>query len=213
NRALADELEEAEKNTEDELSTESILDSLQDTSLSGLRKGSTPGLLFARILDAVNNALPTKSTASIESLLAVTHALNGDAEHGFQLPIKVNGRISNLQIYVLNDRALSQDGARVLLSLDTKNIGLVTAYFTMNAEGVDVVVTAQTEKALTALNGRTEALAQMLFGAGVKIENLQLLLDKEPTLETSLPPDALQQWATDSPEVRQITSSTVDLRV
>jgi len=213
NRALADELEEAERNTEEELGTDSILDALQDTSLSGLRKGSTPGLLFARILDAVNNALPTKSTASLESLLAVTHALNGDAESGFQLPINVNGRIANLQLYVLNDRALTQDGARVLLSLDTKNLGLVTAYFTMNADGVDVIVTAQTERALEALTDRTEALTQMLFGAGVKIENLQIILDKEPTLETSLPPDALQQWATDSPEVRSITSSTVDLRV
>jgi hypothetical protein len=213
NRALADELEAAEQERDEELDTDSILDSLQDTSLSGLRKGSTVGLLLARILDAVNSSLPGKSSASIESLLAVTHALNGDSENGFQLPIKVNGRISNLQLYVLNERALTQDGARILLSLDTKNLGLVTAYFTMNAEGVDVVITGQSEKAVTALTKRTEALTQMLFGAGVKIENLQVLLDKEPALETSLPPDALQQWATDSPEVRNITSSSVDMRV
>ncbi|MCL2386457.1 MAG: flagellar hook-length control protein FliK [Defluviitaleaceae bacterium] len=214
NRALADELEEAERNTDDEeLGTANISDSLQDTSLSGLRKGSTPGHLLARVLDAVNGALPSKSTASIESLLAVTHALNGDSESGFQLPIKVNGRIANLQLYVLNDRALTQDGARILLSLDTNNLGLVTAYFTMYSEGVDVIVTAQTEAAVSALTNRQEGLTQMLFGAGVKVNNLQIALDKEPTLETSLPPDALQQWATDSPEVRNLTSSSVDVRV
>jgi hypothetical protein len=213
NRALADELEEAEENTDEELGTASILDSLQDTSLSGLRKGSNPGHLFARILDAINGALPSKNTASIESLLAVTHALNGDGENGFQLPIKVNGRISNLQLYVLNDRALTQDGARILLSLDTKNLGLVTAYFTMYSEGVDIIVTAQTEKSVAALTAQQESLTQMLFGANIKISSFQIALDKEPALETSLPPDALQQWATDSPEVRSITSSTVDLRV
>ncbi|MDR0273726.1 MAG: flagellar hook-length control protein FliK [Clostridiales bacterium] len=213
NRALADELEEAERNADDELGTASISDALQDTSLTGLRKGSAVGHLFARILDAVQSALPSKSTASIESLLAVTHALNGDSESGFQLPIKVNGRIANLQLYVLNDKALTQDGARILLSLDTKNLGLVTAYFTMYNDGVDVIVTAQSEKAVAALTARQEGLTQMLFGAGIKVDSLQIALDKEPTLETSLPPDALQQWAADSPEVRSITSSTVDLRV
>jgi hypothetical protein len=213
NRALADELEEAENNTDEELGSVNISDSLQDTSLSGLRKGSNPGHLFARILDAVNGALPSKNTSSIESLLAVTHALNGDGESGFQLPIKVNGRISNLQLYVLNDRALSQDGARILLSLDTKNLGLVTAYFTMYSDGIDVIVTAQSEDSVAALNNRCEDLKNMLFGAGIKIENLQVALDKEPALETSLPPDALQQWAQDSPEVRSLTSSSVDVRV
>jgi hypothetical protein len=213
NRALADELEEAENNEDEELATVNISDSLQDTSLSGLRKGSTPGHLLARILDAVNGALPSKNTSSLESLLALTHALNGDSESGFQLPIKVNNRISNLQLYVLNDRALTQDGARILLSLDTRNLGLVTAYFTMHNEGVDVIITAQTEEATEALTARQESLTQMLFGAGIKIDSLQIALDKEPALETSLPPDALQQWATDSPEVRNITSSSVDVRV
>ncbi|MCL2223667.1 MAG: flagellar hook-length control protein FliK [Defluviitaleaceae bacterium] len=213
NRALAEELEEAEKDANEELGTDNISDSLQDTSLSGLRKGSTPGLLLARILDAVNNALPGKNMASIESLLAITHALNSDGESGFQLPIKVNGRISNLQLYVLNEKALQQDGARILLSLDTKNLGLVTAYFTMNADGVDIAVTGQNEAAVAALTNRADALTQMLFGAGIKIENVNILLDREPALETSLPPDALQQWATDSPEVRNLTSSTVDVRV
>ncbi|MCL1844737.1 MAG: flagellar hook-length control protein FliK [Defluviitaleaceae bacterium] len=213
NRALADELEDAENNAGDELGTGNISDSLQDTSLSGLRKGSSVGHLFARILDAIHAALPGKNSASLESLLAVTHALNGDAEAGFQLPIKVNGRISNLQLYVLNDKALSQEGARVLLSLDTKNLGLVTAYFTMYSEGVDIIITGQNENAVAALTDRQEGLTQMLFGAGVTINSIQIAVDKEPALETSLPPDALQQWANDSPEVRSITSSTVDVRV
>ncbi|MCL2049205.1 MAG: flagellar hook-length control protein FliK [Defluviitaleaceae bacterium] len=213
NRVLADELEEAEEAADDEIGTLNISDALQDTSLPGLRKGLTPGNLLARILDAINGTLPTKNTSSLQSLLAVTHALNGNAENGFQLPIKVNKRIANLQMYVLNDRALTQEGARVLLSLDTKNLGLITAYFTLQSEGVDITVAAQSEKAVNALIARQEGFEQMLFGAGVKIAALQIVLDKEPALETSLPPDALQQWATDSPEVRKITSSTVDVRV
>jgi hypothetical protein len=210
---LADELEDAEKNSDEELGLGNISDSIQDTSLSGLRKGTTVGALLARILDAVNNAIPSKSTSSIESLLAITHALNGDSESGFQLPVKVNGRISNLQLYVLNDKALSQDGARILLSLDTNNLGLVTAYFTMNENGVDIIVTAQSQQAADALSDRVEGLTQMLFGAGVKVGDIQIVLDVEPALETSLPPDALQQWASDSPEVRNLTSSTLDVRV
>lgn len=213
NCALAKELEEAERNADEDLDTATISDAVQDTSLSDLRKGSTPGHLLARILDAVNGALPSNSTSSIESLLAVTHALNGDGESGFQLPIKLNGRITNLQLYVLNDRALTQDGARILIFLDTNNLGPVTAYLTMNSEGLDVVVTAQTEEAVAALTARQEGLIQMLFGAGITVNNLQIALDKEPTLETSLPPDALQQWATDSHDVRSITSSTIDVRV
>ncbi|MCL1878528.1 MAG: DUF6240 domain-containing protein, partial [Defluviitaleaceae bacterium] len=196
NRALADELEEAEKNSDEEFGN--ISDSIQDTSLSGLRKGSTVGHMFARILDTVQSALPGKNSASLESLLAVTHALNGDGEAGFQLPIKVNGRISNLQLYVLNDKALAQDGARILLSLDTKNLGLVTAYFTMYSEsGVDIIITGQDERAVSVLTEKQEGLTQMLFGAGVTINSIQIAVDKEPALETSLPPDALQQWATD----------------
>jgi len=210
NRALAEELEESERESDDE---SGIMDALSDTSLSDLRKGSTPGLMLAKILDAINSALPGKNTSSLESLLALTHGLNGNGESGFQLPVKVNGRIANLQLYVLNDRALTQDGARILLSLDTNNLGLVTSYFTMNDGGIDVIITAQTEQAVAALTSRAEALTQMFFGAGVRIDNLQIALDKEPTLETSLPPDALQQWATDSPEVRSLTSSTVDVKV
>jgi len=207
-RALADVLEEAERSTaEDE---EDLTDALPDTSLSQLKEGASPGGVLSRILDAVRNLFSGKTKSSAESLLGVTHALNN--ERGFQLPLKLNGKVSNLQLYVLNEQALTADGARILLSLDTPNLGMVTSYFTINRGTIDVVVTTVSQQARDALLSETDSLREMLHEAGITVNNLQVVLDNEPALETSLPPDALQQWANDSPTVQSLSQSTLDYR-
>ena len=203
-RALADEIEELE---------EDVLDAIPDSSLKELQDEGSVGRILSRILDAITSMLPGRKTENAKSLLSATHGLNGDEEKGFQIPVKINGRVSNLQVYVMNERALTDNGARILLSLDTGSLGIVTTYFTMSNGAIDAVVSASTPEGIDALYANKEELLGFLNEAGVGLNSLEILLEREAALETSLPPDAIEQWATDSPEVKSLTQSAYDYRV
>ena len=204
-RALAEELGETDDDAD-------VAASIPDAKLDELRKSGPAGVL-AKILDALGIGNGNRNASRVESLLAVTHGLNGSGEKGFQMPVMVNGRIANLQLYVLNEKALSQDGAKILLSLDTARLGIVTSYFSITGGFCDIVVTAGTNEAVRALEAAKPRLEKLIGGAGVKLGDFSVVLDAEPALETSLPPDAIEEWAKYSPEILSMSQSAYDYRV
>jgi len=193
-RALADELEGvAAKEGEsagtvdsDSSGTTSMLDALPDSSLEELRDGQSPGQILAKILSALGTSGSNVSDAS--GLLAVTHGLNGDGENGFQIPVKLGNHVSNLSLYVLNEAALTQDGARVLMSIDTPKLGVVNTYFTIHGNHIDVSVSADTQSAITALSAGRAQLEAFLAEAGAEVGKLEFALSQEPVADTATVP-------------------------
>ena len=196
-RALAEELGYL-----DEEETEA-LENVPDTKLEELKRSGSPASIFAKIMDALG--LGSKNS-NVESLVAVTHGLNGDSSKGFQLPIKLSGGIANLQLYVLNDKALQQDGAKILLSLDTARLGIVTAYFSITKGVLDIVVTASKDSSVKSLEASKPHLLSLLKDTGVILGDFAVAVDTEAALETSLPPDAIEEWVATSPDIMAQTA-------
>jgi len=163
---LVERLEEAIENDDENI----LADSIPNSSLEGLQKGQSTGQILANILHVLGGM--GKKDADLSSMLAVTHGLNGDSEQGFQLPIKINGRVSNLSMYVLNEKALAQDDADILMSLDTARLGTVNTYFKINGNIVDVNVSAQTQEAIDFLKASQGELENLLGVTGAKLGNL-----------------------------------------
>ena len=192
-RALADVLEEWEGYD----SEDSASDTLPTTSLDELKSGKSPGQILANIVSSLSDRTsPSQGRKnSLESLLAVTHGLNADSRQGFQLPIKVGNRVSNLSLHVLNKHALTQDGARILMSLDTSRLGTVNAYFTLHGGVIDVTVSAPSREAVALLHNNQRELESLLQATGIAIGDVSFFFDKESTDDTALPPDALLEMA------------------
>ncbi|MCL2202320.1 MAG: flagellar hook-length control protein FliK [Defluviitaleaceae bacterium] len=173
-RALEDALEEITKETTD---TTALFEAIPPSDLSPLQEGQSPGMVLAQIRAALGEDM----SDPVQALLSVTHGLNGDAETGFQIPVRINGRICHLNMYVVNDRALTAEGAKIFLSLDTARLGTVTAYFSLSKEnGLDAVISAQSPAALEALEAREENLLALAGEAGVKISGLTFLHGATP---------------------------------
>jgi len=111
------------------------------------------------------------------------------------LPIKMGNKVSNLSLHVLNKHALTQDGARILMSLDTARLGTVNAYFTLDSGEIDVTVSAPTREAVEKLQARQGELEALLSATGIAIGELSFFVDAESTDDTALPPDALLEMA------------------
>ncbi|MCL2216205.1 MAG: flagellar hook-length control protein FliK [Defluviitaleaceae bacterium] len=189
-RALADELETAaDKASESEVTSESaagILDAIPDSSLSELREGQATGQILARILSALGDS--GASRTEISNLLAITHGLNGGGEQGFQIPVKINGKVSNLSLYVLNENALTGDGARVLMSLDTERLGVVNTYFTISGSSVDINISAETHEAVEALASNQAQLEALLAEAGATVGEFTFSPSQEPAADSAASP-------------------------
>jgi hypothetical protein len=173
--ALADALEAAE--ADEELP-------LADTSLEELRDGnaSRPVIrhdiparrIMSEAWAALDGKFPIPSVTSAKEVFALQYRLN--REDGFSIPIRVNGKPSTLSLYVLNERALNEDGANVYLSLDTVNLGVVQGYFTINDGGMDLRIAARDGEAAKALTAQLDMLKAALADSGITLVNAEIAI-------------------------------------
>ena len=147
------------------------LDAVPASNLLSLRMGQSPGHILAQI----RAALGDEAIGPVQSLIAITHGLNGDAQEGFSLPVRINGRISHLRMYVLNDRMLTADGARIFMSLDTASLGKVSVYFTWNKNGLDATVSAQSNAVSEALESYEDELHALAEENGIHINGVKFI--------------------------------------
>jgi hypothetical protein len=170
---------------------------LTDTSLEGLTVGETTQTdgtairhdvparsLMAEAWEALEGKLPTPAVTAAKETLALQYRLN--RENGFTIPIKVNGRASALSLYVLNERALYEDGANVYISLDTQNLGVVRGFFTVNGGVIDLRINARDEAAANALTAQLDTLRAALADEGFTRLNAEITADDG---QPGAPPD------------------------
>jgi hypothetical protein len=168
---LAERLQEAINDDDEDILAETIPNSsLEELQNMQNMEQNPAGQVLANILQGI--FAKDEKYADLSSMLAVTHGLNSDGQQGFQIPVKINGRVSTLSMYVLNEKALSQDGADILMTLDTARLGTINTYFKINGTVVDVNVSAQTQEALDFLMTSQGELENLLSATGATLGNL-----------------------------------------
>ena len=165
-----------------EVLSEEVFEKIPDATLHELRNGQTPADILSSILNSLG---VSPEDSSIKSLLAVTHGLNEENEKGFQIPIKLAGQTTNLSMYVLNEKALAEDGARVLMSLDTNALGALNVYFTINSGHVDINITTETYASANVLSGMETELEALLKDTGVSSCNLTFASKEETPIASN----------------------------
>ena len=185
-----------------------LADSIPNSSLQELQElqnGQSAGQVLANILRALGET--GNKHADLSSMLAVTHGLNGDYEQGFQIPVKINGQVSNLSMYVLNDKALAQDGADILMSLNTTRLGTVNTYFKITSNIVDINISAQTQEALDFLRISQPVLENLLATAGIQLGNITF------SFSQGIEQNEENSTLTSNQGVAQLTQTAYDYRV
>jgi flagellar hook-length control protein FliK len=143
------------------------------SDLAALRNGASPSQILAQMFEAFSANTADERT---RSLFAVTHGLNGSAESGFDLPVRLNGRISHLKMYVVGDGILTGDGARIFMSLDTTRLGTVSTYFTLTENGLNAAVSVETETARQTLEAHRPTLIELAQRADVNLGEIKFTL-------------------------------------
>ncbi|QUI21243.1 hypothetical protein HZI73_02630 [Vallitalea pronyensis] len=90
----------------------------------------------------------------------------GDQENFLQVPIILNGEISQLNMYYINEQKADDEPLKVLVSLDTKHLGTVHAYVEMQDDHLHVQMSSSIEEETNYLEGFDKDLRNVLEGMG-----------------------------------------------
>lgn len=153
----------------DEETKEEISEYILDTELSALKSGKEPAEILAGLGRALAGAEDFDAPEA-RGLRLIQNAVKVGGyirkKNSFQLPIRLRGGVSGLNMYVLNEEALEKGGAKVYIALRTKRLGTVRAYFTQREDTADVSVGAESAEAARRLRENAGALTRGLAEAG-----------------------------------------------
>ncbi|MDR1665404.1 MAG: flagellar hook-length control protein FliK [Clostridiales bacterium] len=129
--------------------------------------------------EALAHAGSGERIAAVAEAAELFEARSGAGNGGeYRIPVKTKTGVKDLNLYVLNDKALLEDGAKVLLALETDTLGPVRALFTLNGSAANIAVQAETPAARDRLSGNAEALTALLTAAG--FDDIRLSFEVKP---------------------------------
>ncbi len=165
-----------------------IKDSVLNTSLSKLiDEEKTPDEIIDNVSETLSEALEQTESASLlkqirlaQNAIKVQKYTQKQNSLSFKLPIALNDKISNLNMYVLNKDALTSDNAELLISLDMSKLGNVQIYTNTLKTGDEntakLRVVANTKEALEQLKNNVETLKQYANEAGFNVLDVEFEL-------------------------------------
>ena len=107
----------------------------------------------------------------------------------FQLPVKLNDKTANLDMYILNggaEKNAETDSLKLYLSLNLSNLGNVSFYVNTENDSVSVLVCAGNETALQALKDCAADIKRYIEDAGFSAENISFKERAEKNIFMSL---------------------------
>ena len=141
---------------------EEVLRSISNSLESAWDKSDNPEILNK--INAVQNAIKLQSFAP--------KANNLD----FKIPISFGGKITGLNMYILNTNTDFNSDSSILISLKTLHLGEVGIAVTIEGGGVKAAVIGENERALTHLMHEKEALEDLLNDTGFNLSDLKFRL-------------------------------------
>ena len=156
----------------DELNeTHKIEEEIMDAGLESLRGPDAYGALnpiSERLKRLAGDPDPLlKELSLIQNAVKVQDLINRRGNGAsLQAPVRINGKITGLNLYVLNGKKLGETGAKIFMSLSTRELGVIQAYFTAE-QGADIRVNADRPEAVEFIRERLGLLSEILLGEGV----------------------------------------------
>jgi len=145
-------------------------DALMDSSLDAFQRGERPREIMERLWFALNNSLPTPAVQETRGLIEMQY---GHENEELEIPIMLNGKVSTLKLFVLNEQAVADGQARTYLSLSTASMGKVEGFFTIAEGRVQLQFAVTDPEARAHLEANSGQLAALLQEIGYEIEGLQ----------------------------------------
>ncbi len=154
----------------------SLMDEIPDTSLEALRNKDPKEIIAGldrAITDVADNTFDNERLKQIRLVQSAIKVQNYTASpERMQLPMKMNGKIANLNVFVLNEKALRSDETRVFMSLNTEGLGEVSAYYTIKGDTAEIKLGSSSEEGLARLKENADMLKAYVADAGFEVTKL-----------------------------------------
>lgn len=109
----------------------------------------------------------------------------------YQIPVLINNKITNMNIYVLKDRKnekqSEKDGISAFISMDTEHLGTIKMYIHMDEKNVDFKISGESKEITDYLKTHENTLRQSIENIGYKVIKGQIKEEiKESTITDPL---------------------------
>jgi len=171
NKLIEETIGDIDENGENVDSAESAnwTEALMDSSLEAFQRGERPREIMERLWFALNDSLPTPTLQQTRELIEMQY---GHEDEDLEIPIMLNGKVSTLKLFVLNEQAVADGQARTYLSISTDSMGKVEGYFTITEGRVQLQFAVNDPEAQAHLEANSGQLAALLQEIGFEIDGL-----------------------------------------
>ncbi len=155
---------------------------VMDTSLSQIKEGATPNDIMESIAAQLNEIISETDDADIigdaVSVRNVTQALSATASRGFnKLPIIFNDKLSEINMYVLNDNIDEAGAIDTFISLDAGSLGEVSVLVRTEGGKASLIVSANADS-IERLEKNISELNDLIAAAGFEPSSIVFKPDK-----------------------------------
>ncbi len=163
-------------NVDDTDAFSSLVEQIPDTSLEALRRSNPKEIIAGldkAITEVADNTFDNERLKQIKLVQSAIKVQNYTASpERMQLPMKMNGKIANLNVFVLNEKTLRSDETRVFMSLNTQGLGEVSAYYTIKGDTAEIKLGSSSEEGLARLRENADMLKAYVADAGFEVTKL-----------------------------------------
>lgn len=125
------------------------------------------------------NAWKTGNT--IEKIMDIQKQIQKQ-EGFYQIPVVINNKITNMNIYVMKDRKhekqSQKDGMSAFISMDTEHIGTIRMYIHMDEKNVDFKISGESKEITDYLRSHESLLRKSIEEIGYKVVKGQIQEDE-----------------------------------
>ena len=180
-----------------------ISDSLPDSSLESAAAGEEE--VLQNIANSLENAWDKSDNP--ETLTKIGMIQNGIKLQSFapkansldfKIPINFGGKITGLNMYILNANADFNSETSVLISLKTANLGEVGIAVTIEGNDVKAAVIGENERSVNHLMHEKEKLEEFLSDVGFNLTELKFRLKGQGEISPTAANQALSSFLTES---------------
>ncbi|OPJ56041.1 DUF6240 domain-containing protein [Alkalithermobacter paradoxus] len=140
-------------------------------------------------LDSKSETLVSKKIDQIEEGMKFQTNLNKSGDL-FQLPIYMNNVLSNLQVYIRDQKSkngkINKENVSVAMNLDTQTLGNLNIYMDINKKNINLRIGLESDKYKSSIEDNKSTVKNIFEKLGYSINNISFHVDKSQNI-TSLP--------------------------
>ncbi|NLK20612.1 MAG: hypothetical protein GX308_00710 [Epulopiscium sp.] len=121
-----------------------------------------------------------KTIKDIEKIMDIQKQIQKQ-EDLYQIPMVLNGKITNMNVYLLKDRekgnAYKDNETSAFVSIKTENIGIVQMYVHINDKNIDFKISGETKEITQYLKGYEKDIKSLIENIGYNVSKAQFTQD------------------------------------